>query len=71
MPILAIMIPYMVWTMIMYAVIIMTYHSGDNHNVAMVKICKVYMDDNNVAMVDQLGCIYKCFDIGLKKISQY
>ena len=30
----------------MYAVIIMTYHSGDNHNVAMVKICKVYMDDN-------------------------
>ena len=34
MPILAIMIPYIVWTMIMYAVIIMTYHSGDNHNVA-------------------------------------
>ena len=57
MPILAIMIPYIVWTMIMYAVIIMTYHSGDNHNVAMVKICKVYMDDDNVAMVDRLGCI--------------
>ena len=56
--ILAIMIPYIVWTMIMYAVIIMTYHSGDNHNVAMVKICKVYyMDDDNVAMVDWLGCI--------------
>ena len=34
----------------MYAVIIMIYHSGDNHNVAMVKICKVYMDDDNVAM---------------------
>ena len=50
MPILAIMIPYIVWTMIMYAVIIMTYHSGDNRNVAMVKICKVYMDDNNVAI---------------------
>ena len=32
----------------MYAVIIMTYHSGDNHNAAMVKICKVYMDDDNV-----------------------
>ena len=40
----------------MYAVIIMTYHSGDNHNVAMVKVCKVYMDDDNVAMVDRLGC---------------
>ena len=44
MPILAIMIPYIVWTMIMYAVFIMTYKSGDNHNVAMVKTCKVYMD---------------------------
>ena len=32
--------------------IIRTNHSGDNHNVAMVKICKVYMDDDNVAMVD-------------------
>ena len=39
----------------MYAVIIMTYHSGDNHNEAMVKVCKVYMDDDNVAMVDWLG----------------
>ena len=35
----------------MYAVIILTYHSGGNHNVAMVKICKVYMDDDNVAMI--------------------
>ena len=43
--------------MIMYAVIIMTNHSGGNHNVAMVKVCKAYMDDDNVAMVDQLGCI--------------
>ena len=42
MPILAIMIPYIVWTMIMDAVIVMTYHSGDNHNVTMVNICKVY-----------------------------
>ena len=40
-------------------VIIMIYRSRDNHNVAMVKICKVllYMDDDNVAMVDWLGCI--------------
>ena len=57
MPIVAIMISYIVWIMIMYAVIIMTYHSGDNHNVTMVKICKVYMGDDNVAMVDWLGCI--------------
>ena len=58
MPILAIMIPYIVWTMIMYAVIIMTYHSGDNHNVAMGRFAKyIIMDDDNVAMVDRLGCI--------------
>ena len=61
MPILAIMIPYIVWTMIMYAVIIMTYHSAwGQSQVAMVKICKVYMDDNNVAMVDRLGCCNNC-----------
>ena len=45
----------------MYTVIIMTYHSGDNHNEAMdqpmVKVYKVYMDDDIVAMVDRLGCI--------------
>ena len=44
--------------MIMYAVIIMTYHSGDNHNAAMVKICKVYNNGyDNVVMVDRLGYI--------------
>ena len=43
----------------MYAVVIMTYHSGDNHNVAMGRFAKyiVIMDDDNVAMVDWLGCI--------------
>ena len=41
----------------MYAVTIMTYHSGDNHYEVMVMVCKAYMDDDNVALVDRLGCI--------------
>ena len=59
--------------MIMYAVIIMTYHSGDNHNVAMVKICKVRTYIWMMIMWlwwTGWGASKYC-DIRLKKISQY
>ena len=41
----------------MYLVIYNDLYSGDNDNVAMVMAYIAYMDDDNVAMVDRLGCI--------------
>ena len=51
----------------------MTYHSGDNHNAAMVKICKVlYIIMDMIMWLWWTGWgASKYCDIGLKKISQY